>query len=746
NVSNLAIDLSNTKTFEGLILIDNVDAYSSGNTAIQINNYNINTSIYIKDSYLSKGNVIGASLQIQIPSSNNVSSLKLENLRINNIRTIGTGNWIIAYPNALIEKNFTNITFMNTNFNYEITTYQFKDNWGNSNIESIQIIGFFHSSKNNFVGTHNSLPSVINVTSHIKFKNINATLYPYPIPLFLGSSCPESRCYNVVYSNDNFEFDISDWGVSPPMSSNFSVGTKLPITNCTDLQAINDSLSADYILTNNIDCSDTINWNAGEGFLPMGDYPNYFDGTLDGQGYNITNLYLNPSIYVATGLFGEIGSGEVRNLGLINVSVSQFYGAVAGAVAGYIENGLIDNVFVTGLVNTNGGGETGGFVGLVDLNASVSNSYSTAYVVADSYAGGFVGYTYGSINNSYATGNVYAISDSAGGLVGFADSGSSIKNSYATGDVDSVFYAGGFVGYALSSLIENSYATGTITSTDDNGGFIGYSQGNSIIRNSSATGDVYGNNENGGFAGFLSANDLVQNSYATGNVYGATNNGGFVGRNYGNIENSYSTGNVNATGSQNGGFVGSIWSGLINNSYATGNVIGNSGTAGFVGYGETSEISNSYSIGAVSGGVMFKNAFAGLLIGTCTNNFFDNETSIVTTDSCATGKTTLQMQTQSTFTDAGWDFTTIWGINDNQYPVLRVFGFTEDVIPPVEVEDVTDTAIYKTMETSGKGLARLLELLAIPLFIFLITLSIIVAVAMIIKAFSEIIKGYVNRK
>jgi len=36
------------------------------------------------------------------------------------------------------------------------------------------------------------------------------------------------------------------------------------------------------------------------------------------------------------------------------------------------------------------------------------------------------------------------------------------------------------------------------------------------------------------------------------------------------------------------------------------------------------------------------------------------------------GKTTAQMQTKSTFTDAGWDFVEIWGIGENQtYPFLR---------------------------------------------------------------------------
>jgi hypothetical protein len=36
------------------------------------------------------------------------------------------------------------------------------------------------------------------------------------------------------------------------------------------------------------------------------------------------------------------------------------------------------------------------------------------------------------------------------------------------------------------------------------------------------------------------------------------------------------------------------------------------------------------------------------------------------------GESTEDMQTESTFTDAGWDFINVWGIGENQtYPYLR---------------------------------------------------------------------------
>jgi hypothetical protein len=43
-----------------------------------------------------------------------------------------------------------------------------------------------------------------------------------------------------------------------------------------------------------------------------------------------------------------------------------------------------------------------------------------------------------------------------------------------------------------------------------------------------------------------------------------------------------------------------------------------------------------------------------------------------TTDPNVIGKTTAEMQTESTFTDAGWDLVEVWGIGEGQtYPFLR---------------------------------------------------------------------------
>ncbi len=45
-----------------------------------------------------------------------------------------------------------------------------------------------------------------------------------------------------------------------------SGGDPYQIEDCLDLQAMNNDLTASYILINDIDCSATSGWNGGEGF------------------------------------------------------------------------------------------------------------------------------------------------------------------------------------------------------------------------------------------------------------------------------------------------------------------------------------------------------------------------------------------------------------------------------------------------------------------------------------------------
>ncbi|AEH60006.1 GLUG domain protein [Methanosalsum zhilinae DSM 4017] len=305
------------------------------------------------------------------------------------------------------------------------------------------------------------------------------------------------------------------------------------ISNIDQLQNMKLDLSAHYVLIDNIDASDTVNWNDGAGFEPIGNTTGYhFTGSFDGNGYEITGFYINRSGTSYIGLFGYTGFGaEIKNVGLVDVDI------------------------ITGQLG-------------------------------QSYVGALVGYNNGFIESSYATGNVDGFAN-VGGLAG-SNSGT-INNSYATGNVDGWEYVGGLAG-SNSGTVNNSYATGGVEGSSWIGGLVGDNRGS--IENSYATGNVNGFANVGGLVGQSRDDGAIITSFATGNVDGSWSVGGLVGNNRGNIENSYATGSVEGS-SWIGGLVG-LNSGTISNSYATGNVIGNDYIGGLVGDNDGGTISNSY--------------------------------------------------------------------------------------------------------------------------------------------------------
>lgn len=70
----------------------------------------------------------------------------------------------------------------------------------------------------------------------------------------------------------------------------FYVGLEdLTISTCEELQGMQDLPTANYTLSNDIDCAETETWNDGEGFIPIED----FSGSIDGNNHTISNLHIN---------------------------------------------------------------------------------------------------------------------------------------------------------------------------------------------------------------------------------------------------------------------------------------------------------------------------------------------------------------------------------------------------------------------------------------------------------------------
>jgi hypothetical protein len=112
-------------------------------------------------------------------------------------------------------------------------------------------------------------------------------------------------------------------------------------------------------------------------------------------------------------------------------------------------------------------------------------------------------------------------------------------------------------------------------------------------------------------------------------------------------------------------------------SYALGSVTPTfAATPGFNWYGggfsgSRGTLERCYSAGLITPLTAYAATFGGFCpssTNTVTDCYFDT-TASGQTSGMGTGKTTAEMQTQSTF--IGWDFSTVWNIASGTYPFLR---------------------------------------------------------------------------
>ena len=204
--------------------------------------------------------------------------------------------------------------------------------------------------------------------------------------------------------------------------------------------------NTEFVLANDIDLSA---YSTGEGWTPIGSPSKSFTATFDGNGHVISKLYINrPSSGSALGLFGQVDSAEIKNIGLENVSVTGRELFIGGLLGLGLNDTMITNCYVTGSVN--GGSYTGGMAGGSD--GTIINSYATGSVIGSSYVGGLLGLgVKGSVINSYATGRVTG-NDDVGGLLGFA-TGTTLDNAYYTDTTGQTNGLGLGVHYGTAQLV-----------------------------------------------------------------------------------------------------------------------------------------------------------------------------------------------------------------------------------------------------------------------------------------------------
>ncbi|MFI4911164.1 MAG: GLUG motif-containing protein [Sedimentisphaeraceae bacterium JB056] len=209
------------------------------------------------------------------------------------------------------------------------------------------------------------------------------------------------------------------------------------ISTPQDLEAVNNDLTASYILINDIDLAGKIYADAVIGAVAdMADETKMFMGNFNGNGYEILNLTIDAAQKSIVGFFGYVRDADVRNLKLVDVDITglDFVGAVAGRFRGHIYNS-----YASGEVA--GVNYVGGFSSHVSL---ADNCQSDVDVTGNDFVGGFVGRNNGTVcRNIYSTGQVSG-NDYVGGIAGVYDG--YLIDSYSISPVTGVSNVGGLSG------------------------------------------------------------------------------------------------------------------------------------------------------------------------------------------------------------------------------------------------------------------------------------------------------------
>jgi len=471
------------------------------------------------------------------------------------------------------------------------------------------------------------------------------------------------------------------------------------ITNCTELQNMNNNLTENYILSNNIDCSDTINWNGGLGFLPIGNDTASYTGNFDGNGYNITNLFINNSVIpYQLGLFGWI-TGTIQNVKLISPTI----------------------------INVQE--DIGSLVGFMDSGSSIINcSAEDVYVSCGDSCGGLIGYFLeGTIINSFVTGIVYG-SQSAGGLIGVSSAGA-IQNSYANVNVTGLDVVGGFIGTMQGGLINSSYSVGKVIGESSIGGFAGRGVSDIIIENSFSSGIVIGNSNVGGFLGYIGSG-FCNNSYWDTETSG---------------QNSSACGEEKTTAEMknqstfvNWDFI-NIWnicSGIYEPSYPH-----------LILENYQCSLNSDYPFVYLNSPVDYYNSTSSSIIFNCSAI---NEISVINltlfingignyTIYNSTEFENLSLQTTLSLPDGdyNWSCLAYDNINLGTQSDTRFFN-VNTYVSPTPTPSYQDNILYQALQLFGVGIGRFLQVLAFPLAIFILIFSLIAGVILLIKTIFKI--------
>lgn len=211
--------------------------------------------------------------------------------------------------------------------------------------------------------------------------------------------------------------------------TDLETGSAIEISTLAELEAFRDSVNSGDTyegltikLTADIDMSGKYGADIGGkkvSWTPIGiSYEKSFRGIFDGGGHEVKGLYINTSENYQ-GLFGFTYGAEIKN---ISVSGNVYGGWMVGGIAGYNQEGLMENCHnsaaVTGGWNLTEAYYIGGVTGRNDgVLKNCSNEGNISCNKGTLGTGGVAGVNYTDVLDCSNTGNVFGV-ENVGGIIG----------------------------------------------------------------------------------------------------------------------------------------------------------------------------------------------------------------------------------------------------------------------------------------------------------------------------------------
>ena len=195
---------------------------------------------------------------------------------------------------------------------------------------------------------------------------------------------------------------------------------------------------------------------------------NQYQGTFDGNGKTISNLYINATSDY-TGFFGYADAGSIKNITFDNAKVKNTNNDYTGILAGGVKSCMIENIKTLDNCTVEGNLYIGGIAGVA--SGIISNCENHAEVKGMASLGGILGMYFDPENSITSCANYGAVTGTGsyvGGMVGYFRKGE-LQNCANYGNITGTVSVGNLIGTADECNLNNVLGTGNVTATFDTG-------------------------------------------------------------------------------------------------------------------------------------------------------------------------------------------------------------------------------------------------------------------------------------